>query len=487
MDKYLYYCENCDKLFKLSNKGKKVKCTKCGAMLKDLEITSSDYEALSPDEKEVLKMWTVVDNTRDEAETDALSRRTDKIDEKSNLHDQSSVMPGLETESSEPDTLFAGSGSSLFSSVMSETDSEAKTESVQDTATDDNYGQDDTGLDSGSDFDGDLDFFFENQDEGIRTPGTASDKGSGAGASSSNEKKLDSGSDYGMDDDYDQLFGFDEEPDNKEDHKEQPSQTQGSEPGPGFFGGSASSQDSGSGTGLSLFDGGSGNSESTGLSSSGSDSGGFSFFGSMGVDRGITVSSGSAGGSGSSFFGGTDSGVSSSTGSEPLYDNMNSASSGAYDEKPAVTGGTMYSGPKSVPSSFSSAGTFDDEVMKTLNILSWILCFSPFYVGAISRVLNMIGVNIGIAVYFVVYMVIVIMDSQFMKKIDAKMGIGWKIIACFPPLPMLQPVYLFKKANVLGQKKAAAITNLVITILFWLGVLLIFVVLGAIGAAALMG
>ena len=477
MDKYLYYCENCDKLFKLSNKGKKVKCTKCGAMLKDLEITSSDYEALSPDEKEVLKMWTVVDNTRDEAETDALSRRTDKIDEKSNLHDQSSVMPGLETESSEPDTLFAGSGSSLFSSVMSETDSEAKTESVQDTATDDNYGQDDTGLDSGSDFDGDLDFFFENQDEGIRTPGIASDKGSGAGASSSNEKKLDSGSDYGMDDDYDQLFGFDEEPDNKEDHKEQPSQTQGSEPGPGFFGGSASSQDSGSGTGLGLFDGGSGNSESTGLSSSGSDSGGFSFFGSMGVDRGITVSSGSAGGSGSSFFGGTDSGVSSSTGSEPLYDNMNSASSGAYDEKPAVTGGTMYSGPKSVPSSFSSAGTFDDDpAMKMLDILSWAFGLAPFIMGVINLILSKIGIQVGSVFAIVVYIVIMALDSNYMRQLGAEVGIGWKILGVL----LFPPAYLFKKADAIGQKKTAAYVSLAAWIL---SLILIFFVMAAVFAA----
>lgn len=453
MDKYLYYCENCDKLFKLSNKGKKVKCTKCGAMLKDLEITSSDYEALSPDEKEVLKMWTVVDNTRDEAETDALSRRTDKIDEKSNLHDQSSVMPGLETESSEPDTLFAGSGSSLFSSVMSETDSEPKTESVQDTATDDNYGQDDTGLDSGSDFDGDLDFFFENQDEGISTPGIASDKGSGAGASSSNEKKLDSGSDYGMDDDYDQLFGFDEEPDNKEDHKEQPSQTQGSEPGPGFPGGSASSQDSGSG------------------------SGGFSFFGSMGVDKGITVSSGSTGDSGSSFFGGTDSGVSAGTGSEPLYDNMNSASSGAYDEKPAVTGGTMYSGPKSVPSSFSSAGTFDDDpAMKMLDILSWAFGLAPFIMGVINLILSKIGIQIGSVFAIVVYIVIMALDSNYMRQLGAEVGIGWKILAVL----LFPPAYLFKKADAIGQKKTAAYVSLAAWIL---SLILIFFVMAAVFAA----
>ncbi len=108
MDKYLYYCENCDKLFKLSNKGKKVKCTRCGSKLKDLEITSTDYEALSPDEKEVLKMWTVVEDTQDDAGTDAISRGADKIDEKNEQPDQSAAMFGLETESSEPDTLFAG-------------------------------------------------------------------------------------------------------------------------------------------------------------------------------------------------------------------------------------------------------------------------------------------------------------------------------------------------------------------------------------------
>lgn len=463
MDKYLYYCENCDKLFKLSNKGKKVKCTKCGAMLKDLEITSSDYEALSPDEKEVLKMWTVVDNTRDEAETDALSRRTDKIDEKSNLHDQSSVMPGLETESSEPDTLFAGSGSSLFSSVMSETDSEQKTESVQDTATDDNYGQDDTGLDSGSDFDGDLDFFFENQDEGISTPGIASDKGSGAGASSSNEKKLDSGSDYGMDDDFGALFDVGDDDDYSEADKS-----------------TGSPADTGS---LSISKEDNLSNNNVNISNNSGGGGGFSFFGSMGVDKGVTTSSsasssfvdisgssdmngsngsGGGSGSGSSFFTGT--------GNEPLYDNMSPATSGTYVEKPAVTGGTMYSGPKTT-TAISSASMGEDSVMKTINALSWVLALLPLFLSALALILSKMGIEMSNFISNAFYIAVISTDCYFLGQMGIKVSWGYRLVGFLFP-----PVYLFKKAKILGQKKTYAIVSLVIFIMY---LLLIVLLVGA--------
>ncbi len=474
MDKYLYYCENCDKLFKLSNKGKKVKCTRCGSKLKDLEITSTDYEALSPDEKEVLKMWTVVEDTQDDAGTDAISRGADKIDEKNEQPDQSAAMFGLETESSEPDTLFAGSGSSLFSSIMSEKDSEPKAEPMQDTAADDGYGQDDTGLDSGSDFDGDLDFFFENQDEGIRTPGISSDKGSGEGAPSSNEKKLDSGSDYGMDDDFGALFDVGDDDDYSEADKS-----------------TGSSADTGS-ISISKEDNLSNN--NVNISNNSGGDGGFSFFGSMGVDKGVTTSSSASssfvdisgssdmnGSTGSSFFdagsstgsgGGSGSGSSffANTGNEPLYDNMSPAASGAYVEKPAVTGGTMYSGPKTT-TAVSSASMGEDSVMKTINALSWALALLPLFLSALALILSKIGIEMSTFISNAFYIAVISTDCYFLSQMGIKVSWGYRLVGFLFP-----PVYLFKKAKILGQKKTYAIVSLIIFIMY---LLLIILLVGA--------
>ena len=566
MDKFLYYCENCDKLFKLGNKGKKVKCTKCGARLKDLEITSTDYEALSPDEKEVLKMWNVVEDTQDDNDTagavpgassgdihavgpesgshihgiaDLISEpETDHGEEQisEDLHGIGGAVTGLEAlfggsdsdsdSDSDSSSLFARfTGSGTESSSTQESPQETFSGTEQGSSTGDNYGQDDTGLDSGADFDGDLDFFFENQDEGIRMTDSSGNDDPG----SSGERKLDSGSDYGMDDDdFGALFDVGEDSsDNKADAgssdnigstaKESYGSSEsvsmstnsssggsfsffgsmgvdtgvtsrsasGSNSGSSFFD-TGSSSSSGGSTGSSFFDAGSSSSGSggssgssffdTGSSSSGSGGGsGSSFF------DGVGSSSGSSGSSGSSFFGGTGGGSGSSffdgVGSEPLYDNMSGSSSGTYVEKPAVTGGTMYSGPKSTPaSSFSSGNGDDDAAMKMLNILSWVFCLAPFIMGIINAILSKTGVQIGGAVSIAVYVVIMALDSNYMRQFGAEVGFGWKLLGVL----LFPPAYLFKKANAIGQKKTAAYVSLVTWLL---SLVLIFLVMAAVFTA----
>ena len=55
MDNYLYFCTECNKLFKVADTGRKVKCSHCSKPLADLEITDTEYAALDPDKREALK------------------------------------------------------------------------------------------------------------------------------------------------------------------------------------------------------------------------------------------------------------------------------------------------------------------------------------------------------------------------------------------------------------------------------------------------
>lgn len=55
MDSYFYYCSECDKLFKVSGSGKKVKCSKCSGLLYDLGVTSEEYALLDNEAKEAIK------------------------------------------------------------------------------------------------------------------------------------------------------------------------------------------------------------------------------------------------------------------------------------------------------------------------------------------------------------------------------------------------------------------------------------------------
>ena len=43
---YIYYCDNCKKLFRISETGKKVKCPKCTSELSDLKISDEEYASL---------------------------------------------------------------------------------------------------------------------------------------------------------------------------------------------------------------------------------------------------------------------------------------------------------------------------------------------------------------------------------------------------------------------------------------------------------
>ena len=52
---YIYYCNSCNKLFKINEKGKKVKCPKCTLELSDLKISDEEYASLDKAGKDSIK------------------------------------------------------------------------------------------------------------------------------------------------------------------------------------------------------------------------------------------------------------------------------------------------------------------------------------------------------------------------------------------------------------------------------------------------
>ena len=61
---YIYYCDNCKKLFKISETGKKVKCPKCTSELSDLKISDEEYASLDKAGKDDIKKKALVDQEK---------------------------------------------------------------------------------------------------------------------------------------------------------------------------------------------------------------------------------------------------------------------------------------------------------------------------------------------------------------------------------------------------------------------------------------
>lgn len=55
MSDYLYYCPDCNKLYKAGTVGKMIKCAQCSRLAVDMNITSEDYYKLSPAQRQELK------------------------------------------------------------------------------------------------------------------------------------------------------------------------------------------------------------------------------------------------------------------------------------------------------------------------------------------------------------------------------------------------------------------------------------------------
>ena len=59
----MYYCSDCNKVFKAGETGKKIKCPKCKSNLSDLGISDQDYAILPAAEKEIMKQNMGILNT----------------------------------------------------------------------------------------------------------------------------------------------------------------------------------------------------------------------------------------------------------------------------------------------------------------------------------------------------------------------------------------------------------------------------------------
>lgn len=55
MSDYLYYCPDCNKLYKAGAVGKMIKCAQCSQLAYDMNITSEEYYKLSPSQRQELK------------------------------------------------------------------------------------------------------------------------------------------------------------------------------------------------------------------------------------------------------------------------------------------------------------------------------------------------------------------------------------------------------------------------------------------------
>ena len=77
MDKIMYFCKKCDKLYKVGGSDRKVKCNSCGRDLIDLKVSDREYEALDYSEKNSLKYHArMTDTGQDETDADKVSTTT---------------------------------------------------------------------------------------------------------------------------------------------------------------------------------------------------------------------------------------------------------------------------------------------------------------------------------------------------------------------------------------------------------------------------
>ncbi len=78
--KYMYYCPNCNKVFKAGETGKKIKCPKCKSDLSDLGISEQDYAVLPAAEKAIMKQNMAVKD-----DTDRLAKETKILENEDKL------------------------------------------------------------------------------------------------------------------------------------------------------------------------------------------------------------------------------------------------------------------------------------------------------------------------------------------------------------------------------------------------------------------
>ena len=127
MDKIMYFCKKCDKLYKVGGSGRKVKCNSCGRDLIDLKVSDREYEALDYSEKNSLKYHARMvdtgndepdDNVSDNAESNIDKSTVDSFWNNSLFEDN----PGEDNTDAAPKKMSSGS----FFGMMPDSPSEEK-------------------------------------------------------------------------------------------------------------------------------------------------------------------------------------------------------------------------------------------------------------------------------------------------------------------------------------------------------------------------
>ena len=99
MDKILYYCKSCKKLYKVEESGRHVKCNKCQQELIDLKVTDKEYEQMDDSEKNSLKYNAVTDFRTEDTGIDSSG--------KSSFFD---MMPADSNDDSQYEPIYAFDG-----------------------------------------------------------------------------------------------------------------------------------------------------------------------------------------------------------------------------------------------------------------------------------------------------------------------------------------------------------------------------------------
>ncbi len=127
MDKIMYFCKKCDKLYKVGGSGRKVKCNSCGRDLIDLKVSDREYEALDYSEKNSLKYHARMVDTGNDEPDDNVSNNADSEIDKSTVDSfwNNSLFednPGEDNTDAAPKKMSSGS----FFGMMPESPSEEK-------------------------------------------------------------------------------------------------------------------------------------------------------------------------------------------------------------------------------------------------------------------------------------------------------------------------------------------------------------------------
>ena len=109
MEKIMYYCSECKKLYKVGGTGKKVKCNSCGNELIDLKVTDEEYALMDSAERNELKKKAEQDEPQKNAVREEPQNNVGQEEVQKNESTGSffSMMPETEEEQKSYEPIYA--------------------------------------------------------------------------------------------------------------------------------------------------------------------------------------------------------------------------------------------------------------------------------------------------------------------------------------------------------------------------------------------